>query len=87
MPGMLLANLGSKTLDLVARQKAQSTHLNWFIVEQFPVVPPDWYEVENFGPRTAGEIVREAVLELTYTAHDMAPFARDMGYVDEDGDV
>lgn len=24
----------------------------------------------------------EAVLELTYTARDMAPFARDMGYVD-----
>ena len=38
---MLLANLGAKILDFVVRQKAQSTHLNWFIVEQFPVVPPD----------------------------------------------
>ena len=28
-----------------------------------------------------------AVLELTYTAHDMAPFARDMGYVDDTGTV
>jgi hypothetical protein len=27
------------------------------------------------------------VLRLTYTAHDMAPFARDMGWVDEDGEV
>ena len=27
------------------------------------------------------------MLELTYTAHDMAPFARDMGYVDNDGKV
>jgi hypothetical protein len=26
-------------------------------------------------------------LELTYTAHDMAPFARDMGYVDDAGEV
>jgi hypothetical protein len=26
--------------------------------------------------------VREAVLELTYTADDMGTFARDMGYVD-----
>jgi len=26
-------------------------------------------------------------VELTYTAHDMAPFARDMGYVNENGDV
>ena len=27
------------------------------------------------------------MLELTYTAHDMAPFARDMGHVDEAGNV
>lgn len=27
------------------------------------------------------------MLELTYTAHDMAPFAREMGYVDEEGAV
>ena len=27
------------------------------------------------------------MLELTYTAHDMAPFARDLGYLDEAGEV
>jgi hypothetical protein len=27
------------------------------------------------------------VLALTYTAHDMAPFARDLGYVDAAGEV
>ena len=84
---LLLANLNAVPFDYVARQKIQGQHLNWFIVEQLPVVPPDWYEAVHFGPRTAGEIVREAVLELTYTAHDMAPFARDMGHVDEDGNV
>ena len=84
---LLLANLGATVLDFVARQKAQSTHLNWFIVEQLPVVPPDAYDAIRFGPKTAGEIVREAVLELTYTAHDMAPFARDMGYIDTEGAV
>ena len=26
-------------------------------------------------------------MELTYTAHDMAPFARDLGYLDEAGKV
>ena len=41
----------------------------------------------RFGPKTVGEIVRAAVLELTYTAHDMAPFARDMGHVDVGGAV
>ena len=84
---LLLANLGATVLDFVVRQKAQSTHLNWYIVEQLPVVPPSRYEAVRFGPKTAGEILREAVLELTYTAHDMAPFARDMGYVDELGKV
>ena len=50
-------------------------------------MPPDRYEAVRFGPRTASEIVRAAVLELTYTALDMAPFARDMGHVDATGDV
>ena len=84
---LLLANLGATILDFVVRQKVHSTSLNLFILEQLPVVEPDRYENVRFGPKSAGESVREAVLELTYTAHDMAPFARDMGYVDEDGDV
>ena len=84
---MLLANFNAVPFDYVARQKIQGQHLNWFIVEQLPVVPPDRYEAVRFGPKTAAEVVREAVLELTYTAHDMAPFARDMGHVDADGDV
>ena len=36
---LLLANLGATVLDFVVRQKAQSTHLNWYIVEPLPVVP------------------------------------------------
>ena len=84
---IMLANFNAIPFDYVARQKIQGQHLNWFIVEQLPVVPPDRYEAVRFGPKTAGEIVREAVLELTYTSHDMAPFTRDMGYVDEMGEV
>ena len=84
---LLLGNFGAIVFDFVVRQKAQSTHLNWYIVEQLPVVPPERYETARFGPKSAAEIVREAVLELTYTAHDMAPFARDMGHVDANGDV
>ena len=37
---LLLGNLGATALDYVTRQKAQSTHLNWYIVEQLPVIPP-----------------------------------------------
>ena len=83
----IVANLNSVPLDYVVRQKVQGQNLNWFIIEQLPVVPPSRYEAVSFGPKTAGKIVRGAVLELTYTARDMAPFARDMGYVDASGKV
>ena len=82
---MLLANLNSVALDFLARQKIHGQNLNWFIVEQLPVIPIEGFEME-FGSKTAAEIVKAAVLELTYTSHDLAPFAKDMGYVDDNGD-
>ena len=33
------------------------------------------------------DFIREQVLALSYTAHDLAPFASDLGYVDADGQV
>jgi hypothetical protein len=83
----LVANMNSIVCDYVARQKIQSRNLNKYILEQIPVVPPKKYKSVRFGSKKSGEIIREAVLELTYTAHDMAPFARDMGYVDKAGEV
>ena len=84
---LLVANLCAFVCDYVARQKIQSRNLNKYILEQLPIVPPDHYKAVRFGPKAADAIVREAVLELTYTAHDMAPFARDMGYVNRAGKV
>jgi len=92
---LLVANLNALPFDFVTRQKVHSTNLNSFIVEQLPVVPPSSYDrifrqrtPPNIEQKTARDIVREEVLALTYTAHDMAPFARDMGYVDPaTGDV
>ena len=84
---LLCANLNSIPYDYAARQKIQGQTLNLFIVEQLPVIPPDQFESVHFGSQTAAEIMRKVVLELTYTAHDMAPFARDMGYVDAASDV
>ena len=83
---LLVANFNSIVFDYVARQKIQGQHLNWFIVEQLPVVSPAAYE-RSFGTRTAREIVYASVLELSYTAHDLAPFARDLGHVDANGAV
>jgi len=36
---------------------------------------------------SVADFVIPQVLALTYTAHDMAPFARDLGYVDAAGEV
>jgi hypothetical protein len=84
---LFLANLNAIVSDYVVRQKAQSTHLNWYLVEQLPVIPPATYITHTFGTKTAADVIEPLVLELTYTAHDMAPFARDMGYVDAKGEV
>ena len=42
-------------------------------------VPSSEQKIEDFD-KTARNLVRDHVLRLTYTAHDMAPFARDLGY-------
>ena len=84
---LLAANLNATVFDFATRQKVQGQTINLFILEQLPVVPPERYEAVRFGPKTATEIVRETVLELTYTTHDMAPFARAVGHVDAAGEV
>ena len=76
---LLAANLNAMSFDFVTRQKVQGQTLNLFIVEQLPVIAPADYD-RRFGARTARDLVRDHVLRLTYTAHDMASFARDLGY-------
>ena len=75
----ILANLNSFCFDYVTRQKVQGTHIKLYIVEQLPIIAPAAYD-RKFGSTTARDLVRDHVLRLTYTAHDMTPFARDLGY-------
>jgi hypothetical protein len=79
---LLVANLNAFAFDFIVRQKLQGQTLNLFIVEQLPVVSPRSFE-RTMGSRTLGEIVRQEVLRLSYTAHDLRPFARDLGYSGE----
>jgi hypothetical protein len=81
-----MANLSSFALDFLARQNAQGQHLNWFIAEQLPVIAPAGFE-QSIGGENIADFIRAEVLALTYTAHDMAGFARDLGYVDVSGAV
>ncbi len=70
----LLANLNSLVLDYTAKQKIAGTNLTYFFLKQFPILTPDFYT----EPRLA--FITPKVLELTYTSHSLAPFARDLGH-------
>ena len=76
---LLVATLNSMAFDFIARQKLQGQTLNLYILEQLPVISPDAYD-RPFGDTTARNLVLDHVLRLTYTANDMVPFARDLGY-------
>jgi len=70
----LVANLSALSFDFAARQKIGGTTLNFFILFQLPILPPSAYDEAALG------FIVPRVLELTYTSHSMAPFARDLGY-------
>lgn len=76
---LLLANLNALALDYIARQKVQGTSLNLYILEQLPFIPPDAFR-RKVGATTAAEIIRDHALRLSYAAHDLEPFAADLGY-------
>ena len=82
----------------------QGQHLNWFVVEQLPVIASERFNAPlpaafakamraaelmngHHDRPTVADFVVPQVLALSYTAHDMAPFARDLGYVDASGEV
>jgi hypothetical protein len=67
----LVANFNSLILDYVAKQKASGGNLNFYIVKQLPVIPPEACSPQDI------EFISKRVLELTYTAWDMKPFAED----------
>ena len=69
-----IANTNSLVYDFVLRQKQGGTDLSLFILKQLPILPPERYsraDIDFIAPR---------VLELTYSAWDLRPFAQDMGY-------
>ncbi|MDZ7585653.1 MAG: hypothetical protein U0938_12615 [Thiobacillus sp.] len=80
----LLANLNSFAFDFVLRQKLQGQTINLFILEQLPVITPTAFD-QSIGGMKIADYIRAEVLALTYTAHDLAPFARDLGHVETDG--
>jgi hypothetical protein len=80
-PHLLGPALSSLILDYSARQKVGGTTMNFFYVEQLPVPRPEAFSVScPWSPgQTIAQWVESRVLELTYTAWDMKPFAESLG--------
>lgn len=71
--------------DYFARQKIGGTNLTFGYIYQFPVLPPNIFDQPTHWQHSLSlaEWLKPHILELTYTAEDMRPFAEDLGY---DGD-
>jgi hypothetical protein len=79
---LFIANLSSFALDYSARQKVGGIHLNYHVFRQLPALPPETYDgAASWDPDSSiSAWIAPRVCELTYTAWDMEPFARDLGY-------
>ena len=68
----LLADQCSLIHDFVARQKIGGTHLKYHVKKQIATLPPDRYTETNLS------FIIPRVLELTFTATDITPWAEDL---------
>ncbi|MBK8915867.1 MAG: N-6 DNA methylase [Phycisphaerales bacterium] len=84
----LLGNMNAFAYDFVARQKVGAVHLNFFIVEQLPTLPPNTYADKCPWSRreTLEHWISERVLKLSCTAEDMIPLAQACNFKGSRGD-
>lgn len=69
-----LANMTALAFDYIVRQKLGGTNMTYGYYMQYPVLPPQHYQSADLA------FIVPRVLELTYTAHDLQPWAQDLGY-------
>jgi len=70
----LLGLTSTLVFDFCVRQKVGGTNMTHNYVKQFPSLPPSSFI------STAIAFIQPRVLELTYTSHDLRPWAQDLGY-------
>jgi hypothetical protein len=69
-------------LDYVVRQKISGSHLTYTYIKQLPIFPPAFYDKQAQWCPDAESLESWSfprVLELSYTAHDLDDYARDLG--------
>jgi hypothetical protein len=70
----LAENLSALVFDFVARQKVGGVNFSFYYMSQLPMLPPSAYD------QAAIDYIHLRVLELTYTSHDLKPWAEDLGF-------
>lgn len=70
------ACLASLTFDFVARQKVGGVNFSFYFMKQLPVLAPGTYSPDALN------FIVPRVLELTYTAHNLKPWADDLAAYD-----
>jgi hypothetical protein len=77
-----VAIFNSFVFDYFCRQKVVAIGLGSGVVEQLPFLHPDLVSQATPWDSTThcGQYIVARVIELVYTAHDLKPFAQDLGY-------
>ena len=77
---LVSANMNSLPLDWSARFSVGGVHMNFFILKQIPVLPPDVYLKNSACGRPYVELIVPRALQLSYASEELTGFARDLGY-------
>jgi len=80
---LLLAQVAAIPFDFTVRQSIGGENASFFIMKQLPVLPPSTHRQPcawSVNSPTLGDWLLPRVLELSYTAYDLEPFAVDCGW-------
>jgi hypothetical protein len=73
----LLANINSIVIDFVSRTKVSGMHLNFGILRQLPIIPPEAYDYISAQLRSR---ILDCVIRLCYVSNSLKDFAAEYGY-------
>ena len=73
LSSLLIQNLSCLVFDFVARQKVGGVNFSFYYMSQLPFLPPSAYS------QSVIDFILPRVLELSYTTHDLKPWAEDLG--------
>ena len=77
---LVLANMNSFPFDWATRLSVGGSNMNFYIVKQLPVLPPETYLEDAWRSVNWVEFIIPRALELTFTSWEMQPYAEDLGY-------